>query len=216
MPSMPIIGDFRKESVGSLNQWVLTASVSTAIFVGLGVAARLGATRRVNRAVRSQIKPKANGSATRLARAISSLGTPKVHPLLAVCLAAGERAFRGRGGSSIIAASLAATAVDKMSRVVIHQKRPRRAGKHRGLDRYAYPSGHSCAITAIATATVRELSDDSALETAGLLRVSAACVSMAMGWSRLYLDEHWIDDVAGGLCAGLAVGITAAEISRAR
>jgi undecaprenyl-diphosphatase len=39
-------------------------------------------------------------------------------------------------------------------------------------------------------------------------RIAAAVVSagtvMAVGFSRLYLDRHWVSDLAGGLMAGMA------------
>lgn len=191
----------------------MTAGAPTGLFIGLGVATRLGATRSLNRRVREKVRPRANANATRTATAISYFGTPKAHLLLAAGLALAVRVLRGRGGPRIIAASLGATAVDKLSRVVIHQKRPRRAGKHHGLDRFAFPSGHTCAITAILTATAAELSAGLSVEADKVLWASVACLAMGMGWSRLYLDEHWIDDVVGGLSAGLAVGLSVAEFS---
>ena len=41
----------------------------------------------------------------------------------------------------------------------------------------------------------------------------ALCGSVAVGWSRIYLDEHWIDDVLGGLGAGAAVGVAAVALA---
>jgi hypothetical protein len=40
-----------------------------------------------------------------------------------------------------------------------------------------------------------------------LLWTAVAALSISVGWSRLYLDEHWIDDVVGGWLAGIALGI---------
>ena len=191
-----------------------TILLSAALFLGLGAAARHGATRNVNRAVRARVGPKENSNVTQLARTITFVGGPDAHLLFSVFLAMVIRMVRGRGGSGVVAASLSATAVDKLSRVVIRQRRPRGAGRHRGLDRFAYPSGHTCAITAIATAAVGELTTQSSTELRNTLDASAAILSLAVGWSRLYLDEHWIDDVAGGLCAGLAIGTSITEISK--
>lgn len=43
------------------------------------------------------------------------------------------------------------------------------------------------------------------------LAAAGIVTSIAMAWSRLYLDEHWIDDVIGGLFAGLAIGLTVTD-----
>ncbi len=166
----------------------------------------------MNHRVRAHVNPRSNKRATQLARSISSLGTPEGRLLVAVCMALYVRALRGHGGTSVLAAALGASTLDKLSRTVIWQGRPRRAGTHHGLDRFAYPSGHVCAITAITTATVRELSSITSEDTEVLLCTTATLVSMVMGWSRLYLDEHWIDDVIGGFFAGIAVGTAAVEI----
>jgi len=40
-----------------------------------------------------------------------------------------------------------------------------------------------------------------------MLWTAVTAISISVGWSRLYLDEHWIDDVFGGWMAGIALGI---------
>lgn len=184
--------------------------------VALGAAVRRGDTSAVDKRARRLIHPKRNEKLTGVAKAITSAGSPHTHPFLAVALALMVRAARGRGGASILAASASATTLDKLSRLLVHQKRPPRAGKHRGNDKWGYPSGHTCAITAIGITTALELSGyvEDPIESA--IWLSAACASMAMGWSRLYLDEHWIDDVAGGLSAGVAIALTASLVSEDR
>ncbi len=42
-----------------------------------------------------------------------------------------------------------------------------------------------------------------------------AALAIAVGWSRLYLDEHWVDDVAGGWLLGVAVADAIAIIDGA-
>jgi membrane-associated phospholipid phosphatase len=63
------------------------------------------------------------------------------------------------------------------------------------------------AATAIAIASAGEISDQLSDRERKLLWTAVAALSISVGWSRLYLDEHWIDDVVGGWMAGIALGI---------
>jgi membrane-associated phospholipid phosphatase len=178
-----------------------------AIFALIGVASRAGVTRRWDLRVRRKIHPKENKRLTRVASMVSLIGAPRMRPILAGSLAV-ACAIKGAGNPSrIIAAALLATGVNKTSRLVLHQRRPPGAGVHHGLDVYAYPSGHCCAVAAIMTATVREMSKGQAGHARSRMAAAGVLVSLATAWSRLYLDEHWIDDVIGGLSAGLGVGL---------
>lgn len=180
---------------------------SFALAAVLGAAVSGGATRSADKRIRRLIQPKRNELTTALARGISYAGSPHNHPLLAIGLARAVRAVRRQGGGAIIAASMSATVLDKLARVVVHQKRPPRAGKHHGLDRFAYPSGHTCAITAIGLTTALEISGCVSGEVETAIWASAGIMSLATGWSRLYLDEHWIDDIVGGISAGVGIAL---------
>jgi membrane-associated phospholipid phosphatase len=106
--------------------------------------------------------------------------------------------------------------VDNVTRVFLHQRRPPKAGRHHGRNQYAYPSGHVTAATAIAIATAAEVDDRLSARERTLLWSAVTAVSISVGWSRLYLDEHWIDDVAGGWMAGIAIGLAAASLVELR
>jgi membrane-associated phospholipid phosphatase len=189
------------------------ATVGFLIFGGLGVAARSNALGGADRAVRRRIHPKRSKPLTKVAHAVSSLAAPHVHPVLAALLAFTVGRIRGRGAPSVILASLSVTALDKASRISVHQKRPGGAPKHEGLDRFAYPSGHTCAMTAIGVAAASEISEIASPELETIIWGSVIFAAAAVGWSRLYLDEHWIDDVAGGWGAGAAVGVGAVVLA---
>jgi len=45
-----------------------------------------------------------------------------------------------------------------------------------------------------------------------LVWTTVAAVALGVGWSRLYLDEHWLDDVVGGWMAGTVIGLGAASL----
>ena len=68
------------------------------------------------------------------------------------------------------------------------------------------------AATAIAIASAAELSDQLSSGERRLLWTAVAALSVSVGWSRLYLDEHWIDDVVGGWMAGIAIGLASASL----
>jgi undecaprenyl-diphosphatase len=191
----------------------ITALSGAAVAGGIGVAASRNSTTPFNRAVRRRIHPRRSRALTSLAKGVSFLAGPHTHPLVATALGALIKWRDGSGGFGPGAASLGAFAVDNATRLFLHQRRPPKAGRHHGHNRYAYPSGHVTAATALAVAAASEIADDLSPAERDIVWASAAAVSVAVGWSRLYLDEHWIDDVIGGWAAGVAIGLCSASIS---
>jgi membrane-associated phospholipid phosphatase len=72
------------------------------------------------------------------------------------------------------------------------------------------------AATAIAIATAAEIEEQLSPRERMLLWTGVAALSISVGWSRLYLDEHWIDDVVGGWMAGIAIGLGSASLVELR
>ena len=184
----------------------VTALSTAAIAGGLGVAVKRDSTSRINRAVRKQIRPRRSASVRAVAAGISYLASPHTHPFVAAAFGILIHRHQHRGGLAPVAASLGALAVDNATRLVVHQRRPPKAGRHHGRNRFGYPSGHTTSATAIAIAAAGEISDQLSDRERKLLWTAVAAISISMGWSRLYLDEHWIDDVFGGWMAGIALG----------
>ena len=122
------------------------------------------------------------------------------------------RVERGRAGYGPSAASVGAWGIDNAARIFVHQKRPPKAGPHHSRYRYAYPSGHTTAATAIGVATASAIADDLPRSQQILLWTTIAAFALGVGWSRLYLDEHWLDDVVGGWLAGTVIGLGAASL----
>ena len=190
----------------------VTALSGAAIAAGIGVGVERHSTTRIDRAVRRRVRPRRSTPLTSLASGISYLVGPKAHPYASAVLGLLINRKEGTGGLGPSAASLGALAVDNATRVFLHQRRPPKAGRHHGRNRYAYPSGHVTAATAIAIASASELSDQLSPRERRLLWAGVAAFSISVGWSRLYLDEHWIDDVVGGWMAGIAVGLLSASL----
>jgi membrane-associated phospholipid phosphatase len=72
------------------------------------------------------------------------------------------------------------------------------------------------AATAIAIASAAEIADQLSSRERRFLWTGVAALSISVGWSRLYLDEHWIDDVVGGWMAGIAIGLGSASLVQLR
>jgi membrane-associated phospholipid phosphatase len=194
----------------------ITALSGAAAATGIGVAVKRGYTTAINRAVRRRIHPRRSAAFRSVAKGISYLAGPNTHPFAAVALGALIHWRERKGGFGPGAASLGALAIDNATRVFVHQRRPPRAGRHHGRNRYGYPSGHVTAATAIAIASAAEVADQLSPRERRYLWTLVAALSVSVGWSRLYLDEHWIDDVVGGWMAGIAIGLGSASLAERR
>ena len=194
----------------------VTALSTAAIAGGLGVAVKRDSTKRINRAVRKRIHPQRSASLRSFAKGISYPANPHIHPFVAAALGVMINRKQRAGGVAPLAASLAALGVDNATRIFVHQHRPPKAGRHHGRNRYGYPSGHTTATTAIAIASAGEIASKLSSRERRLLWTAVAAVSISMAWSRLYLDEHWIDDIVGGWMAGIALGLGSIAMSTPR
>lgn len=192
----------------------LTALSSAALAGGLGVAAKRDSTRGLNRAVRRRIHPRRSAPLRSVAKGISFLAGPHTHPLVAAALGVLINRKERSGGFGPGAASIGALAVDNATRMFVHQRRPPKAGRHHGRDRYGYPSGHVTAATSIAIASAGEISNQLSSRERKLLWGVVAGIAISVGWARLYLDEHWMDDVVGGWMAGIALGVGTISLAK--
>ncbi|HEV2642539.1 MAG TPA: phosphatase PAP2 family protein [Candidatus Elarobacter sp.] len=179
-----------------------------AALVALGQGVRRRRLRGLDRKVRRDVRPKGDRRLTNAARVVCTVAEPRVHPLIASAIAAAAWPRIGSRALRIPAAALVSTALDRAARYVVQQHRPPGASKHPGRDRYAFPSGHTTAATAIALATALELTGPEAPVLRRTLPAMAVLVAATVGGARLYLDEHWADDVIGGWLAGTGIACT--------
>lgn len=182
-------------------------------FAIVAAATAAGVTRDIDRDVRRRIRPRHDSRLTTFASAVTTGAAPHVHPAVAGALSVALSLLAERPIAGPAVASLGAMLIDKGMRVVIHQRRPPRSGRHSGLDRYAFPSGHTCAMTAITVAAAHEVARRVPRARHAAWSVAATAAGL-VAWSRLYLDEHWVDDIVGGWLAGAAIGHAADLVSR--
>ncbi|WP_158687978.1 MULTISPECIES: phosphatase PAP2 family protein [Actinomycetes] len=74
----------------------------------------------------------------------------------------------------------------------------------------AYPSGHAATAVVVSTLFVVLL----ALENRKRALAAAGGWSALVGFARIYVDAHWVSDVAGGLLLGLAIAGTTLVVLR--
>lgn len=182
-----------------------TGFAALGAFCALALSVRSRRLSRFDRAVRAATHPKRNHALTSLADVLCNTAKPSVHPIIACAIAGAVWPRIGPRALLIPAASLLSTAFDRATRRVVHQHRPRGATHHTGLEVYAFPSGHTTAATAIALTTAIELDDRVTHGSRDAIRAAALAVPLIIGASRIYLDEHWADDVIGGWLGGTAI-----------
>jgi membrane-associated phospholipid phosphatase len=190
---------------GSANEYLLIAGCAATVAIALGLATQRHKTVRLDRAVRKAVRLKRGPRVVALAKSVSFPAAPRSHTAVAVASSAAIGAVTGRLTVAPVVASLLAFAIDRGTRVFVDQLRPPFARKRTGLDRYGFPSGHAAAGTAVAFATAMEAVRGSAPRTKATAYLAAGVCSAAIGWSRIALDEHWVDDVMGGWAIGVAI-----------
>ena len=134
---------------------------------------------------------------------ITSLGSvPVVGALFA--LAVGILLYRGHPSRALflVAAIGGSVALNGVLKLVVHRPRPALPWAH-VLPDYSFPSGHSMnsLVFYLAVALILWVTYG---RRAGWLAVAVALVIVAaVGFSRIYLGDHYLSDVIGGFAAGL-------------
>jgi membrane-associated phospholipid phosphatase len=200
-----MIGSERHDS--NVEQMLIVACATTAA-VALGIATQARLTVPLDRAVRSTERAKCP-RVVRVAKAVSYPAAPTSHSALAVASSVALRCTTGRFAPAPIVASLMAFAANRGARLFVDQLRPPGARKRLGLDRFGFPSGHTVGGTAVAFATAMEIAKGKSPQIRTATYLAATTFAVAVGWSRVALDEHWIDDVLGGWAIGVAIAAIA-------
>ena len=212
--SLPTVKAHNRSLDSSLEELIVAAAGAT-IFTTLGFCAHHDLLDDVNQRARSLLL-RAGPRAVHAARRITVLSESAVHPVLGFLLSKSASHIIGRETYVPLQASLANFVINKGTRLFVHQDRPPGTKPRTGLDRRGFPSGHTFAATAIAFATAFQIAEGRRPAERTALIAGAAAYAATIGWTRLVLDQHWLDDVVGGWAGGIALGILVHRFDRAR
>ena len=132
---------------------------------------------------------------------IELLGLPGAYIPIALVFARLLRKRKRRGGASITKAAFVGWLAVRLSRLIIHRPRPPRPPHRKPKSESTFPSGHTTGVTALALVAARILRDEQIL-------TSGQAAVLGIGWplvtaaNRVYVREHWLTDVLGGLALG--------------
>jgi len=115
---------------------------------------------------------------------------------------------RGRraAGRGVIALSIAAVLANGPAKLLARRRRPFRRSQPaliRMPKSTSFPSGHSAAAFAFATAASAELP---------VLAPVLVPLAAAVAYSRVYIGVHYPSDVAGGIALGIGAGVLASRL----
>jgi len=123
------------------------------------------------------------------------------------------------GGRTIIMGAVAGWLTVRLMRRLIWRPRPPNPPRKRNDTESTFPSGHTTGVTTLTTVATAVLRDDQILTPREAMALRVA-IPFLFGLSRVYVQEHWLTDVLGGLALGTAVGsailVVAGQRSRRR
>jgi membrane-associated phospholipid phosphatase len=190
----------------------LLAAGALSAAIALGAAVQAGATTTLDQTVHEAMKRRRTPRVVKVARIVTSPADPKVNWIIAAVLSGIIYGKRGKRLPAPLAAVLVELVLNRVARLFVQHPRPPAARPREGRDRFAYPSGHTAATAAIAYATAIELAEGRSAGERAVLFTAASLCTLAIGWSRLELEEHWANNIVGGwaMGAGSALAVTAA------
>jgi undecaprenyl-diphosphatase len=137
---------------------------------------------------------------------IEILGLPGAYIPLALLVAQRVRRRDRPGSAPITKAAFAGWIALRLSRLVVHRPRPPRPPHRQPKRESTFPSGHTTGVTALAVAAALVLRDEHML-------TGSQAAALGIGWplataaNRVYVREHWLTDVLGGLALGLSAAM---------
>ena len=96
------------------------------VAVALGAATKTHTTKKVDHLVRRLVKPRRSPRVVKVAKAVSYLGSPEIHPWVAAAACVGLSVAKRRICLAPLIASTSATGIDRATRFVVHQRRRER------------------------------------------------------------------------------------------
>jgi membrane-associated phospholipid phosphatase len=110
---------------------------------------------------------------------------------------------RGLNEASLLCvAALGIEVLNPLLKLLFHRPRPELAYVH--IDTYSFPSGHAAGASAIYGVALYFLARRAALRWCLVCGIAYAAIVVVIGFSRLYLEVHYLSDVLAGLSLGIA------------
>ena len=194
---MPALAAVPRHRLLVLTLAAAAAFLAIALVVELGLA--MEAEWRVQHAAQAVRAP---GLETPM-RGISWLGTGWVLLPLAATGALLLRVRHARLAVALLAAGAGAAAAANLAKLLAIRQRPNTA-------LFSYPSAHTFGVVVFVVLLLYVLWVVGAPARGRRLALAAGAVLVvAVGFSRVYLNAHWIGDVLGGVTGGLAFALGA-------
>jgi len=144
-----------------------------------------------------------NGTLTSFFKLVTYVGNVAFLALLTVAVAAYfVRRARVNEAVFVLFSALGIEIVNAGLKLLFHRQRPEFAYVH--LDTYSFPSGHATGATAIYGVVIYLLVRESRRSVRITAAVGFATLILLVGFSRLYLEAHYLSDVLAGCCLGAA------------
>lgn len=183
-----------------------------AAFAAITVLVGTGTTDAFDDAVLTILLPYRSQPVVDALQLVTLLGSPLVTSVFAVALTVRLVTTEGRRGVVPLLVFVG-VALELVLKTIVFQPGPPSELAHdaplvvslRDLTPFTYPSGHAMRITFLAWIVA---------ERAPRLRVPLAFIVALVAFGRIFLAAGWIADVAGGLCAGIALGALASLLAR--
>ncbi len=176
--------------------------VAVLLFVLAAWMARGESVAEVDRGARRLMREGRPAALQTPMRVVSALATGYV--LLPVTLACSVVLWRRRERVAALvlpAIGLGAVVALALTKWVIDKPRPKLRG-------YGFPSGHVFGVTVFVVIAVYLLwRFDARRGWQRAARAGGIVFVTAVGYSRIYVDAHWLSDVVGGLLAGIAFAL---------
>jgi undecaprenyl-diphosphatase len=182
------------------------AAVASVLFVALAVGVQLGWVQAVDVRLMLAIGANRPPGTTRLMQALSVIGSGAVEIPLGLFLSFQlARIRRRRESVGYASAVLSGWAASALAKLLFRRVRPRVIPRlMRGAGWYSFPSGHATLAPLVFGLGVLIWAAPWPARTRRALLVAAGLLSVLIGYSRVYLGNHWPSDAAGGLLLGTA------------
>jgi undecaprenyl-diphosphatase len=145
----------------------------------------------------------ATGTLTSLFKVVTYAGNVAFLALFTIAIAAYfVRRARVNEAVFVLVSALGIETLNAVLKLLFHRQRPELAYVH--LDTYSFPSGHATGATAIYGVVTYLLVRDRVRSTRVLAGVGFVGLIALVGFSRLYLEAHYLSDVLAGCSLGAA------------